>query len=99
VTFTVTDPRHQLVRVILRRHARRLSDGQHVAHCQPTESEILQGFPSLGRVGKVIYDTRVKAANAAAELRQVDGRRQVPYECPRGDGHWHLQSYHHALGR
>ena len=54
---------------------------------------------SLGRTGKVIYDTRGAAAMAAAELRQLDGRRQVPYECPRDGGHWHLQSYHHSLGK
>lgn len=100
VTFTRENSYHNRLLVIMRRHARRLNDGRHLAHCLPTETEIRQGFPSLGRAGKVIYDTEVKAANAAAEIYQVDGRRMVPYACPRGDdNHWHLQSYHHALGK
>jgi len=84
---------------IVRRHARLLGDGYHPACCVPTETEVRRGFTSLGRTGKVIYDTRGAAAMAAAELRQLDGRRQVPYECPRDGGHWHLQSYHHSLGK
>lgn len=85
---------------VIRRHARRIGDTHHLAYCVPTETEVRQGFASLGRPGKVIYDTREKAANIARELRRLDGRRQVPYPCPRGeDEHWHLQSWHHALGQ
>ena len=76
---------------VLRRHARRVNDTV-LAHCVPTEAEIQRGFEMHGRVGKVIYDTRARAANAATELRRLGFLPQTPYECPRAaDGHWHLR--------
>lgn len=92
----------EAVRAILMRHARLDRTGRRWLACQPSREELRARVDQVhlrdgrtaspGTDGKVIYDTREAAAEAAKELAALFGiAPHRPHRCSRArHGHFHL---------
>lgn len=84
----------QEVSAILRQYARVLNG--KIIHCTPSKAEQENRYlrrASENTDGKVIYDNRALALQAADALSEVTGIRYDYYRCPRSrNGHCHLRT-------